>query len=854
MKTLSHGFGWLRCLMFVFVLGLSAAASAAITVTIVKPVASGVVDRYPVPVYPVMTLVATVQSTYEITSVTGTLAGKSVALTFSQSAYRCSMSIMCPAWTAKLDLTGVAQGTYELVITAKDVLGGSAVATSSVTFDPSPTIAVQKPVPYSVATPLVELDLSCVDDVAGCTVSVRNAAGVVVLTGTGSAVGTVDLTSYVGQTTSLTVTATDSVGQTATKTLSIPVVDVARLALQASVPGRIFDVAGDRILYLDDTVEPQLLKIRNRATGADTTIYSVAGGKPITGYLHPNGAMFIDQPGDVLTTRLFDWRNGAIVAISGGYQSNGFIVRGKYAIYHSSGGYMLRDLTTGVDQLIASNIPVNDNSLAVNGTVAYWKSLPNGCSSCTYAYDYEIFLWKNGSSTQITRGGGLWSIYPVTDGINVVFKRKPNPGATSTQTQQIILWNGSQEIVLSDGGDNYAIANGYVAFTKPGTSGQLQVLRRLPSGTLEQLTFFSVGSQIDTISDTGTVTLINSGKLYVYEVGGTLVELGTSLEKRFWLNGELYGVVGGSVFKIDRAATQNPVTTTTAVPTTTTAATTTSTALRTTTTVAPTTTTALRTTTTVAPTTTTTSGTALRTTTTAAPTTTSTVATTTSTTQVARVGWSVLDSTTPGTPGDTLTLTAGWNLLGNGWNQSLPVASVFGDAARVTTVWKWDVAKSGWQFYSPTMTTQELQTYAAGKSFGVLSAVGAGEGFWVNIKQPFTVTLPNGTVVRGVDFQSGGARAPAAGWNLIAIGEALKANGFNSALSTSPPVASVVPQNLTTLWAWDNAESKWYFYSPQLDAKGGTVLTDYIASKGYLDFTVANRLLLPGTGFWVNKP
>jgi len=82
----------------------------------------------------------------------------------------------------------------------------------------------------------------------------------------------------------------------------------------------------------------------------------------------------------------------------------------------------------------------------------------------------------------------------------------------------------------------------------------------------------------------------------------------------------------------------------------------------------------------------------------------------------------------------------------------------------------------------------------------------------------------------------------------------LKAGGFNSALSTSPPVASVAPQNLSTLWAWDNAESKWYFYAPNLDAKGGTVLTDYIASKGYLDFTAANRLLWPGTGFWVNKP
>ena len=52
----------------------------------------------------------------------------------------------------------------------------------------------------------------------------------------------------------------------------------------------------------------------------------------------------------------------------------------------------------------------------------------------------------------------------------------------------------------------------------------------------------------------------------------------------------------------------------------------------------------------------------------------------------------------------------------------------------------------------------------------------------------------------------------------------------------------------------DNPQTKWYFYSPQLDAKGGTVLTDYIVSKGYLDFTATHQLLNAGTGFWVNKP
>ena len=37
-------------------------------------------------------------------------------------------------------------------------------------------------------------------------------------------------------------------------------------------------------------------------------------------------------------------------------------------------------------------------------------------------------------------------------------------------------------------------------------------------------------------------------------------------------------------------------------------------------------------------------------------------------------------------------------------------------------------------------------------------------------------------------------------------------------------------------------------------AQGGTALSDYIASKGYLDFAANNRTLGNGIGFWLNRP
>ena len=75
---------------------------------------------------------------------------------------------------------------------------------------------------------------------------------------------------------------------------------------------------------------------------------------------------------------------------------------------------------------------------------------------------------------------------------------------------------------------------------------------------------------------------------------------------------------------------------------------------------------------------------------------------------------------------------------------------------------------------------------------------------------------------------------------------------FYLSLSATPSAAGTVPQNLTTLWAWDNSASQWYFYAPQLDASGG--LANYISSKGYLDFTKNSKTLGKGQGFWVNKP
>lgn len=85
-------------------------------------------------------------------------------------------------------------------------------------------------------------------------------------------------------------------------------------------------------------------------------------------------------------------------------------------------------------------------------------------------------------------------------------------------------------------------------------------------------------------------------------------------------------------------------------------------------------------------------------------------------------------------------LVQGWNLLGNSLNQTFSVATLFGDTNVVNTVWKWDTTNSGWQFYTPSMTSIELQTYATSRGYGVLTQIQPDDGYWVNAKVAASIT------------------------------------------------------------------------------------------------------------------
>ena len=205
-----------------------------------------------------------------------------------------------------------------------------------------------------------------------------------------------------------------------------------------------------------------------------------------------------------------------------------------------------------------------------------------------------------------------------------------------------------------------------------------------------------------------------------------------------------------------------------------------------------------------------------------------------------------------------VSIAKGWNLIGAGGNQSFKASSLFGDKNTFVTVWKWIADQGQWAFYAPSMTATALSDYALGKGYQVLDTIQGSDGFWVNASSATSVSLPFGTAYTAVNHRA----SLRTGWNLVSSGDNLTPVRFNNYLTIysgeMPPsigsetTTTVYQDNLTSLWAWDAANSKWYFYAPSLDRS--QVLGDYISGKGYLNFTTDNKKLGSGTGFWVNMP
>lgn len=189
---------------------------------------------------------------------------------------------------------------------------------------------------------------------------------------------------------------------------------------------------------------------------------------------------------------------------------------------------------------------------------------------------------------------------------------------------------------------------------------------------------------------------------------------------------------------------------------------------------------------------------------------------------------------------NTFKLAAGWNLVGNSSAVPIDVATSFGDPKKITSVWKWNRREGKWAFYTPSMNASQLLTHTQINGYDILSSIDSKEGFWVNAVAPVVVAGPvaNGTNLSDTDIPIG--------WNLVSSADNQTPSKLNASLASNLNASG---KAITTIWAWEKTSSQWRFFAPAMESQGGTVLSDFVGEKGYLQFS---SVLSVNDGYWVN--
>jgi hypothetical protein len=260
--------------------------------------------------------------------------------------------------------------------------------------------------------------------------------------------------------------------------------DEPQLVLIDTVAGNILDVTPDRILFLDKTVAPGLLKIEDRTSGVISLLPAPPDGRiPFLGFLAPRGAIFVAlvSSGSGNDAHVFEWTEGSGLAdLDATNSPTSLAVAGRYAIWNSNPSccvtptpLLRRDLLSDVTVQVSPDAANWKNSVAANGDVAYWTDRG--------AHPYEIFLYHDGASQQLTNDGGsstLANRFPFTDGSGVVgfSKHTSTPCYGGGSLDETIMSVNGVETVLSSwcpGIDpgirtlSGIVAGGWLAFNKP---------------------------------------------------------------------------------------------------------------------------------------------------------------------------------------------------------------------------------------------------------------------------------------------------------------------------------------------------------------------------------------------------
>lgn len=485
------------------------------------------------------------RATYQMTGVSAEVEGREVQLVYETEI---NGDYVRTGWMGTLDLQGLDMGPKTLVVTARDIFGHVSQASVVCVYDQKPVIRIDEPLNFTVARPELDVSFSCADDdPRGCQqvkVYTASDSSNPLATGTDRIDQVIGLGAQNGKSIELTFSAKDWAGQTVTQKRTVYVESSPRLVDEEPVNGKIWDLSQDRILYLDTTTGRNTLTVRNRMNDVETRIMDDQGKIPQYGFLSPKGSIFVEQSGNVLTSLVYDWRDGNLVDLGGLNSSRSLKVKGDYAIWniYPTQDLVLRDLISGINTTVSTTAGNTMNDVASNGDVVFWTS----------GQEYQTYRYRDGQTTRLSNDAPVWNTYPLTDGFNAVYRKRTDEGLDTLA----LFTDAGEEILCPEPHmnytpyQNYDLNNRWVAFTRPGLDDVFQVWRRSPAGELRQLSFFGSASRIGALGPNGEVVWISGGTMYLSRTGQSDLQVGSSLGRALFLGDQLYLVIGRSAFRV----------------------------------------------------------------------------------------------------------------------------------------------------------------------------------------------------------------------------------------------------------------------------------------------------------------
>jgi Carboxypeptidase regulatory-like domain len=496
-----------------------------------------------------------IRSVFQLTSVTAQVGAFTDILTYHPES---------DEWEGFFDLGDTPSPSFQTVhYTATDAAGNTARTAVLLRFDKRPVVTMSSPQDDAFAAQSLRVAATCTDDhPAGCQALVIYASAgsttIRKVVAQASVDQTISLAEFDGTIVTVSARGADFVQDRIPRNVGVArtvYVDASPQldSVASSGTGILIDANATHLLAFDgSTISGQptdTLRRVDRGSGHSTVIHSVLHERARAGALFTGGVIFFSgsHPNSIR-----EWRNGISSIIGTEASELSLKVEEPYAIWSSSSGVVRRQLTTGTNVTVV-NGPTHAD-VAANGDVVWNSGIP-----------YEIFLFRDGTNTQLTNDGGgeFGNSAPVTDGIHIVYNRHNFPPAPFVGS--IRLSDPGGEITLAsnvnqspfglEAGDDYEVNDGWIAFARLDMSSTQQIWRRSPAGEESQVSAFGEPSTIEAMGPDGEIVFTSEAtgteRRYRARVGESPDDISSELGEPVYIDGQLHVMMGATLLRVD---------------------------------------------------------------------------------------------------------------------------------------------------------------------------------------------------------------------------------------------------------------------------------------------------------------